>query len=319
MNEFKRYRKALGTLLVAVFGLVANYTHAQNYEEVIHYHNDALGSPVLATDASGSLMWEEAYAPYGGRLTHESREVTCSGGDCYPVESTWDEKQWFTGKYEETRLGLQYFGARWYDPELGRFLSVDPEPFQVGNIYSFNAYAYGNNNPYKYVDPDGRIPVLAILLYTYLAAETVSTGYDLYDAGRTLADSDAGAGDKVLAVATVGAGLYLPGPGRMYREGAETVVDVTKGGGKADDVIHVTSDGVAVPADSKYKIPDDYVQNPHRSGNYGEIVDGKFKERLRIDPPTPPGQKGPNYSHYHKNGKGKHYSPREGDPDPGFQ
>ena len=54
--------------------------------------------------------------------------------------------------------------------------------------------------------------------------------------------------------------------------------------------LHVTKDGVALPPGAKHKIPDNYVQNPHRSGNYGEIVNGKFKERLRIDPPTPPGQ-----------------------------
>jgi len=75
---------------------------------------------------------------------------------------------------------------------------------------------------------------------------------------------------------------------------------------------------VAFPSGAKYQIPDKYVQNPLRKGSYGEIVDRKYKERLRIDPPTPSGQKGPNYSHYHKNGKGKHYSPKEGDPDPGF-
>jgi hypothetical protein len=75
---------------------------------------------------------------------------------------------------------------------------------------------------------------------------------------------------------------------------------------------------VALPPGSKYKIPDNYVQNPHRQGNYGEIVDGKYKERLRIDPATPKGQKGPNYSHYHKNGKTAHYSPKAGDNNPGF-
>ncbi|MGI9344635.1 MAG: hypothetical protein ACR2PW_00015, partial [Gammaproteobacteria bacterium] len=79
----------------------------------------------------------------------------------------------------------------------------------------------------------------------------------------------------------------------------------------------VTKDGVVL-VDSKHQIPDDYIQNPYRLGSYGEIVNGKFKEKLRIDPATPAGQKGPNYSHYHKNGKGKHYSPKEGDTDPGF-
>lgn len=67
-----------------------------------------------------------------------------------------------------------------------------------------------------------------------------------------------------------------------------------------------------------HQIPSSYVQNPHRNGSFGEMINGKFKERLKIDPATPAGQKGPNNSHYHKNGKGKHYSPREGEPDPRF-
>jgi hypothetical protein len=81
----------------------------------------------------------------------------------------------------------------------------------------------------------------------------------------------------------------------------------------------VTKAGVALPSGPKYKIPDQYVQNPYRDGSYGEIVNGKFKERLCIDTATPPGIKGPNYSHYHKEGKGAHYSPSNGDKDPGFQ
>ncbi|MFY0582088.1 RHS repeat domain-containing protein [Cystobacter fuscus] len=92
-----------------------------------------------------------------------------------------------------------------------------------------------------------------------------------------------------------------------------------KGTDSANDVFHVTPDGVTLPKGPKHKIPEAYVENPHRSGSYGEIVNGKFKERLRIDPPTPPGQKGPNTSHYHRDGKGTHYSPAPGDKDPGFQ
>lgn len=88
--------------------------------------------------------------------------------------------------------------------------------------------------------------------------------------------------------------------------------------GAADDVIHVTPSGVAFPPGPKYQIPKHYVENPHRTGSYGEIVNGKYVERLRIDPPTPPGMKGPNHSHYHLDGKGTHYSPRPGDKDPGF-
>jgi uncharacterized protein RhaS with RHS repeats len=44
--------------------------------------------------------------------------------------------------------------ARYYDPVIGRFYSNDPVGFR--DVHSFNRYAYANNNPYKYVDPDGR-------------------------------------------------------------------------------------------------------------------------------------------------------------------
>jgi hypothetical protein len=50
--------------------------------------------------------------------------------------------------------------ARQYDPVVGRFMSMDPVGFQETNVHSVNRYAYANNNPYKYVDPDGREAVV---------------------------------------------------------------------------------------------------------------------------------------------------------------
>jgi murein DD-endopeptidase MepM/ murein hydrolase activator NlpD len=47
-------------------------------------------------------------------------------------------------------------GARYYDPIVGRFMGIDPVGFKETNPISFNRYAYANNNPYKFVDPDGR-------------------------------------------------------------------------------------------------------------------------------------------------------------------
>ncbi|MEM6484643.1 MAG: RHS repeat-associated core domain-containing protein [Pseudomonadota bacterium] len=143
-------------LSVALLFLSAGFVVAQD-EEITYYHWDALGSPVLATNESGAPKWREEYAPYGGRLLEQSRErEDCGSPPCEPTNSPWENRNFFTGKYDEADTGLTYFGARWYDPSLGRFLSVDPVEFSTDNVFSFNRYAYVNNNPYSYVDPDGR-------------------------------------------------------------------------------------------------------------------------------------------------------------------
>jgi RHS repeat-associated protein len=72
--------------------------------------------------------------------------------------------------------GLSYFGARWYDPALGRFMGVDPVGFSEANLHSFNRYAYANNNPYKFVDPDGRNPLSVLLIEV---ARWAGAGYAL--------------------------------------------------------------------------------------------------------------------------------------------
>lgn len=116
---------------------------AHGGETVTYYHNDALGSPVAATDASGAVVWREAYKPFGSRIKREATD---------------GNTLWYTGQEEDPDIGLMYYGARWYDPEIGRFMAVDPVGFDPQNVQSFNRYAYANNNPYRYVDPDGRSP-----------------------------------------------------------------------------------------------------------------------------------------------------------------
>jgi len=203
--------RLLSLTALLMLGL-GNATQAS--ERVTFYHADALGSPILATDETGAVKWRESYTPYGSRLTYEARQ---------PQETTWDEKQWYTGKLEESRQGIQYFGARWYDPSIGRFLSVDPVNYIEGNPFSFNRYAYANNNPYRYVDPDGQLPILVPLALAYAAFEAASTAYDAYTAAVTVTDAQATTTEKAISVGTVLAGVGLPGPGRLYKESAEAV------------------------------------------------------------------------------------------------
>jgi RHS repeat-associated protein len=116
---------------------------------VTYFHNDASGTPLLATDANGNVVWKENYRPYGDKLNNQTASSANDIG--------------FAGKPYDQTTGLSYMGARYYEPMLGRFMGVDSVGFDPNNIHSFNRYAYANNNPCKFVDPDGRIALLAVV------------------------------------------------------------------------------------------------------------------------------------------------------------
>ncbi|MCP4491509.1 MAG: hypothetical protein GY820_29985, partial [Gammaproteobacteria bacterium] len=119
-------------------------------QSITFYHNDVLGSPVAATDENGNICWREDYQPYGEKLNnndgHEPSTAGC-GLD--------DNQRGYTGHVHDKDIGLTYMQARYYDPVIGRFMGIDPIGVQLGDQVSFNRYAYGGNNPYKYIDPDG--------------------------------------------------------------------------------------------------------------------------------------------------------------------
>lgn len=135
-------RKTILTLLVSAIPVVS---HAA--EQTIFYHLDVLGSPVAATDEGGNLLWREEYRPYGDKIQKDPASTINSRA--------------FTGHPHDDTTGLTYAGARHYDPVVGRFMGVDPQPFTEDNLHSFNRYSYGNNSPYKYVDPDGQATTCA--------------------------------------------------------------------------------------------------------------------------------------------------------------
>lgn len=134
-----RYMNTLLRVLTIVLCLVAN---ASAQDVVTYFHPDASGSPTVATDEYGNVLWREVYAPYGERLRQELSPRT--------------NRLWFTRHHQDEDSGLIYAGARHYDPVVARFLSVDPAPVRTEDSFSVNRYAYANANPYSFVDPDGR-------------------------------------------------------------------------------------------------------------------------------------------------------------------
>ena len=55
---------------------------------------------------------------------------------------------------------LQYYNARYYDPDLGQFLSPDTLVPDPGNLFDYNRYLYTRGNPMRYTDPTGHCATL---------------------------------------------------------------------------------------------------------------------------------------------------------------
>jgi RHS repeat-associated protein len=111
--------------------------------DVVYYiHSDHLGSTSVLSDESGQQAGDRvAYLPYGGLRLGDASTL--------PTDYT------FTGQRLEAGLGLMHYGARFYSPRLGRFISADTLVCHPRNPQAWNRYSYVLNNPLYYIDPTG--------------------------------------------------------------------------------------------------------------------------------------------------------------------
>jgi RHS repeat-associated protein len=112
-----------------------------------HYHLDHLGTPRLVTDSNGLLIGKHVYYPFGAEM------------DLTPHESTVELMK-FTGHERDIvaadNASVDYMHARYYNGNLGRFLSVDPVLGEQTQPQSWNRYAYVGNSPTSFSDVTGR-------------------------------------------------------------------------------------------------------------------------------------------------------------------
>ncbi|EPZ1683153.1 RHS repeat domain-containing protein, partial [Salmonella enterica subsp. enterica serovar Chester] len=106
-------------------------------DEVLYYHTDVNGAPEEMTDGGGNIVWEAGYQVWGN-LTHEK--------ETRPVQQNLR----FQGQYLDRETGLHYNLYRFYDPDIGKFISGDPISLKGG----INLYAYAPN-PLSWIDPLG--------------------------------------------------------------------------------------------------------------------------------------------------------------------
>lgn len=105
------------------------------------YHPNYLGNVDMVTDEGGYQHQYFVYSPFGENLYDWSKN------------SDFDSPYRFNGKEEDPETGNMYYGARYYDPHISTWLSVDPLAHEYSSLSPYN---FVSNNPVHAVDPDGR-------------------------------------------------------------------------------------------------------------------------------------------------------------------
>lgn len=129
--------------------LISGIAHARQNGNVTYVYTDPQGTPLAEADAQGNITATFDYAPYG--------KIALGTPPYGPG---------YTGHVNDPETNLIYMQHRYYDAAIGRFVSVDPVSPTAASIFAFNRYDYANDNPARYIDPDGRTCTEANKTYT---------------------------------------------------------------------------------------------------------------------------------------------------------
>ena len=164
MNGITTYQNGLG---------IDDKLRSKNGTTVRYFLTDHLGSTVALADASGAIVSSTSYDSFGnaaskignanqkqaaGSAASSTGRAASSTGSAASGQATANAtpniatSYRYTGREYDEETGLYYYRNRWYDPEIGRFISEDPVGFAGGDI---NLYSYVGNNPLSFIDPYG--------------------------------------------------------------------------------------------------------------------------------------------------------------------
>ena len=117
-----------------------NFQEDDAYEKMqFYYHPDHLGSSSYITNLDGEVVQHIEYVPFGEVFVEERNNI-------------WNTPYLFNAKEFDEETGLYYYGARYYEPRLSLWMSIDPLSLDYPNM---TTYAYCSNNPIMATDVDG--------------------------------------------------------------------------------------------------------------------------------------------------------------------
>ena len=128
-----------------------------NYEQAqFYYHPDHLGSSSFITNLDGDVTQHIEYVPFGEVFIEERNNV-------------WNTPYLFNAKELDEETGLYYYGARYYNPRISIWISVDPK---AAEMPEWSPYSFSFNNPIIFIDPDGMKPT---------PSQAASMAWHIYD------------------------------------------------------------------------------------------------------------------------------------------
>ncbi len=198
---------------------------------VRHFHLDALGTPRLITNGAGQPVAYHAYFPYG-------EEVTNPLQDSEAMRFLGERRDLHThGGSNPGADDLDYFHARYSNPQLGRFLSPDPIVGMAVNPRSWNRYAYAQANPLNRTDRTGMVLDTVV--------DVAFIAYDIYDICHSYQTTGTVSGTQWMALGADVVGALVPfatGGGAAVRTAAhaDDALDVARGLDHSTDAAKVS-------------------------------------------------------------------------------
>jgi RHS repeat-associated protein len=132
-------------------------------EKLYYFINDHLGTPQVMIDEFNQVVWEADYTPFGVAAI---------------TTSALDNNFRFPGQYFDSETGLHYNYHRYYDPEIGRYITADP----IGIVKGMNhLFVYAQNNPLTFIDTKGLLCIKLGCLPTRFSLSKLTERKDITD------------------------------------------------------------------------------------------------------------------------------------------